>query len=560
MPGGYSFDHINTLKTIDLYYNGKFKTGAFDSRGRRKFFFNVVKPPCDVATKFIDLDTKDVILHSDRSGDELKVWLMQRKLKQWMKDEGFGKILNQIAHDYPKYGHVVVKIVGDDVKKVNLHNIRLDPTVECMEDSSFVYELHVMSPKEIDDMGWDTTELYARGEDSEYLVYECYEKSGKKWKRTIQADVFAKQKGGKYTNRSVEALINEEADYAQPLTIHTDTVKELPYRELKWENVPGRWLGLGFVEYLEDNQIATNEAENLERKGLALSALQLLQTRDDSVGGSNILTDAENGDIIKSETEITPIATEQRNLAAFNATRGRWDQNGDRKTFSFDISRGENLPSRTPLGVANISAGMVTSYFELKREQFGIFVTELIREDVIPSFQNQNSKEHILTFLGSDEELDKLDKTIIDAYVGNAIMKHANKTGFFPSRAQVLDAKIRAQEVLKKQKNRYVKVPENYYRDAKYTIDVNTTGEQFDTGAMSQSINLALQTLSGNPAIMQNKGTRTLYFKLLSMAGLSPIDLNVVSDDLDANPLPQGGSLSQPGQGQVGTLPVTNQV
>jgi len=44
------------------------------------------------------------------------------------------------------------------------------------------------------------------------------------------------------------------------------------------------------------------------------------------------------------------------------------------------------------------------------------------------------------------------------------------------------------------------------------------------------------------------------------MAGLSPIDLNVVSDDLDANPLPQGGSLSQPGQGQVGTLPVTNQV
>ena len=39
MPGGYGFDHVETLKTIDLYYNSKYKTGEYDSLGFRKFFF-----------------------------------------------------------------------------------------------------------------------------------------------------------------------------------------------------------------------------------------------------------------------------------------------------------------------------------------------------------------------------------------------------------------------------------------------------------------------------------------------------------------------------------------
>ena len=90
MPGGWRFNQSEELKTIDLYYNSQYKTGQYDLQGFRKFFYNIVKPVCDIATKFIDLDTRDIILTPEHSNDELRVFLLQRRLKQWLKDVDFG--------------------------------------------------------------------------------------------------------------------------------------------------------------------------------------------------------------------------------------------------------------------------------------------------------------------------------------------------------------------------------------------------------------------------------------------------------------------------------------
>jgi len=43
MPGNYYFDHADTIKTVDLYYNSKFKSGNVDRSGFRKYFFNIIK-------------------------------------------------------------------------------------------------------------------------------------------------------------------------------------------------------------------------------------------------------------------------------------------------------------------------------------------------------------------------------------------------------------------------------------------------------------------------------------------------------------------------------------
>ena len=40
MPGGWTFDHVDTLKFNHLYYYGKFSTGNRDSQGYYKFFDN----------------------------------------------------------------------------------------------------------------------------------------------------------------------------------------------------------------------------------------------------------------------------------------------------------------------------------------------------------------------------------------------------------------------------------------------------------------------------------------------------------------------------------------
>lgn len=551
MPGNYRYNHAETIRTIDLYYNSKYKTGQYDALGFRKFFYNIVKPACDIATKFIDLDTKDIILIPESPDSEMRVWFLQKKLKQKLKIDYFGVLLNEIAFDLPKYGSVVIRKHKKKWRKLNIQNLRMHPAAKSLEDSPFVYELMTMSRGEIDDMKWDKDaikELYSRCDDEEFIVYNCYHKSGDQWYHAVKADVFAYNKDGALL-RTTEADINDNSrTYLPAITLFEDETDEFPYREVHWERVPGRWLGYGFVEYLEENQIAINEAENLERSGLKFTSLKVYQTRDDAVGGSNILSNTQNGDIIKVDSEITALPMEERNLAAFNNTRSNWTANTERKTFTTDITTGANLPSRTPLGVANLQASFASSYFELKRENYGLFLKELVMDDLLPDCQKSSVKEHILVFSSSEPELDKLDQAIADILVGQAIMDKAEETGFFPSKEQRDDARRRVLSELQKKTNRYYQIPKDFYRDAKYTVDVNITGESVDNGTRSQIVQLALQIVGQNPGVLQNAPARSMLFYLLSLGGISPADLNLTAqpEQQPQQPVEQGGSLSSP--------------
>lgn len=562
MPGGYTFNHAKILQMVDLYYNSKYKTGAYDSLGLRKFFYNVVKPACDIATKFIDLDTKDIILIPEHNDDdnEFRVWIMQKKLKQWLKDTDFGSLLNDTGFNLPKYGTVVLKKSGyddDSWKRVNIQNLRMNPTVECLDYSEFVYELAVMSRTDIVKMKeWNSdavSELFNRGFDQSFVIYNCYDKTEKGWKRTIRGDLYSKRMKDGTISRSIESEINDKnRSYYGALELYSDDVDTLPYRELHWEKVPGRWLGFGFVEYLEENQIAINEAENLERKGLIFSSLQLWQTRDENVAGSNILSSAQNGDILKVDSEITKIDMAERNLSAFNNTRGNWTANTERKTFTTDITTGANLPSRTPLGVANLQASLASSYFELKRENFGLFLKELLLEDIIPDFADDTVNEHVITFLGSDEDLDRLDQMIVKLHVDNAVMDYALQHGYFPSQMERERVKGQIFEQIRKDRNRYLTVPRNAYTYVSYFVDITITGESVDNGAKSQVLQLALQILNSNPAILQNPVTKQIFVSLLSLGGISAEEIGINSASSQAAPqqgqapLQQGGSISAP--------------
>lgn len=559
MPGGWHFDTVETLKLIELYSNSQFATGNRDSKGMRKFFFQIIKDKVDIARKFIDLDTKDIIFMPE-DGNEEVVWLMERDFKRWIKDTNFAQFLNYVGFHYPHYGHVFAKRDKDGKwNVVQITNVRFDPSSPGFDTDNFFYEVHRMSLLDIEAMGWDTTELKTRPELSVYDVYECYDRTSRGWNRTFKVDLYAKVENGGIV-RAPEGAINDENTYAGAITVHADTVskKDFPYRELKWESVPGRRLGRGIAEILFDAQVRANEVANLKAKGLYFTSLHLYQTRDDKVGG-NVITSAENGDILKLESELTPVANEERNLAAFQAEEVRWDNLADKLTFSFDIARGENLPSRTPLGVANLSAGMVASYFELKRENFGIFIKNLILDDILPRFQKWSAKEHILTIQSSDAEIEHYDNAIAARMLNKRVTELVLKSGMLPNAEEIEAERQRILTEMKSNRNRYRKITEGFYDNAKYVLDVNITGEQVDTGVKSQSLNTVLQVVGSNPMILQNKATRSILFEMLSLAGISPVKLNLIAEQAEQSPMQmmQGGSISvpnaTPGMGQVET-------
>lgn len=547
LNGGWMFDTAEQIKTNFLYYYGKYTTGQYDPQGYRKFFYQQIKPACDVASKFIDLDTKDHLFVPTGDSDEVQVWMIEKRYRQYLKDKHFGQLMNRNTDLYP-LGHIVNKKSGGKWHSMDIANIRTNPGAEWLVESDFVYEPHLKSEHELRAEKWDDAaidELVARGPSDDYLVYECYDKIGKnKWTRTIKGDLYTTQTKNGSMNRSKAELLNHKAKFVPTIILLEDEVTKLPYREEKWEEVPGRWLGYGFPEYLEDNQIAENERENLERKGLAYKSLQIWQTRDDTVGGSNILTDAQNGDILKIDSELQPLTKDNSDLSAFNNTRANWKDNTERKTFTSDITTGANLPSRTPLGVANLQASLATSYFEQKREKLGLYYKFMALEDIIPDFQRDNFKEHILTLYEPDD-IERFDKMTAKAMVEQAVYEHATNTGFYPSQFARDEAEQRILRQLQTGRVRSTKVSEGYYKNAKYILDVVVTGESIDTGSKQQMAQLGIQTIGGNPGIVANPATRKLLFYLMNQGGLNLASVGIDEEDFaQAAQLQNAGSVA----------------
>ena len=151
---GYKFNQFQTLRRIELYYNSKFESGEFDHEGFKKYFYNIVRVPCQNATKEIDLDTKDIILRSEE-GNFLVAEIMSAEFKQWMKDNNFAKKLNEYADIVPKYGSVVVKKVKDELFTVDLKNLivayeplwAIGKTADSAVSSHQMHEMYIFIKK-----------------------------------------------------------------------------------------------------------------------------------------------------------------------------------------------------------------------------------------------------------------------------------------------------------------------------------------------------------------------------------------------------------------------------
>lgn len=567
MPGGYYHNLPATLKRITAYYNSEFLSGQYDELGQRKIFYNICKPPCDIATKFVDLDTKHIILHPEGAGLEYKLLLIQKKLKYWLKKVLFSVLLNQIGDDFPK-GHVVVKKskgkVGVKWDKVLIFNLRMHPGASSLENSPFAYELLEMTSKDIKKMGWngkDLEQVLASGKDS-HLIYECYElnqEKGKKWKRRFLTGLYRQKKDNIIVEQIETMYLKGKGEYLPSLVLHEDEVDKLPYRELKWEDVDGRWLGFGFVEYLFHDQIRVNEISYLKGKSLYLKALQIFITKDETLA-NNLIKDVDFGQVLHSYADLIQVRRDNVDLSAYNQEEERWNTSVRNKTFATDIARGDNLPASTPGILGRLQAGMTASYFERKRENYGLFVKSLLFEDVIPDFKKQFVGEHKLFVAKSDADYETLLNIVADAMLENKLNEYAKKYGTVPSWGEVQLKKINIEERLRGKRYLSFKMPKGYYDNIEYQLEIVITDESIDMGAKQSVYQFALATMAANPHILLSPASRTIFFKMIELTGQSPVEINLLKEAAErsaAQAMMQPAAAPQ--QGKVPQAPATEQ-
>lgn len=564
---GYTFNQKQTIERIYRFYNSKFQGSDIDAEGDKKYFYNIVRNPCKVTTKMIDFDTKDIKILTASGGNPLTTWYYEKDLKQWMKEQKFGKTLNRIFEELPIFGSVVIKVIGGKPHFVDLRNfIVYEASANDLDMANSIIEKHLYTPLEFkkigQKMGWrdvDKALEIHRGMNKPYIaVYERY------------GEIQETKRGNTtfpYKRIFVADVGNDETDNFGGVTLHggitlaEDTIEKHPYFEFHINKLSGRWLGVGIVETLFDIQIRQNEIANVSAKGTYWNALRVFQTRG-TFGGQSI-REFTNGHVIDNvESEITPVNFQDPNLAFFAQETAKWNAIRDENTLSYDVVQGERLPAGTPLGSAQIAASMAQSYFDQIRENIALDVKEFLYSVILPEFEKKNSVEHTLRLVG--EDLEKLRNIIINQSSNKKMMGFIKKNGKLPTKDQYEMMKAGVVEAEKQQKEKIISIPKEFYKNLKYKLDIVITGESKDTRTMTQVFFAALQAITADPTILQDPAKRKIFIKALENSGVNPEDIMPDTEPQDMNQMVSnmapvrgaGGGVSAPtplpqGQGMM---------
>jgi len=515
------------IELIDLYWVSKYRDGDLDASGFKKAFFNIVRKPTEIASKMIDLDTKDIRIIPEDGASEYPAWFFGRELKLWLKSqknkdgETFGQLLNKMVYFWPKYGHIVLKKAGNTIYLVPIQNLVYKASAKNILSSPFLIEKHIYTPEELKEKDWENVDKaidkYLDKNTGTITVYERF---------------------GEYKNSQYNYfIIPEKAEDGDILYYDTRDKKEL-YKELKWEEVPKRALGRGTVEKLFENQIVKNQDIGLERTGLRWTSKHIFWTRDETIA-KNLMTDIENGDLIIANSEIAPIAVEERNLAFYAQSHLKWDKNTNDLTFSHEPLSGERTPSGVTLGATVIQTRLAGQYFDQKREDLGMFL-----KDVLFDWVNKLMVQEF-----EPGELENLRGVLLTRRTNEAILEWIRRNKRIPTAEEYEIQRGIVAEMLKKEKE--IEIPEGFYENIKYKIDIVITSEQIDIAARLSTLQTVLPIIGSNPTILQDKRTKKIFFKLLDLAGISPLELGLEEEpQLEEVVMEQvaqrGGSIAAP--------------
>jgi len=562
---GYSFNQYQTIKKIHLYYNSKFVSGDVDSSGNKKIFFNVVKPPCKVASRFLNFDTKDIRLLANNANSEMAAFLLEKELKYWMKTNKVANIMNKIAAEAPIYGTVLLRKTKGGAKVQDLRYVFMDPTVETIQDSRFVDIEHNLTPsqmrKKIAD-GWDKdaveeaiSKFYTNKAPDSYVnsemmnqvvstpyikVLERFGEVPKSW----LTDNPSNEEGQEMVRavfivcgqNSIQLGGEQNSVYLGENGVTLFKSKwygEWPFKDFHYDKTPGRYLGIGVIEDLFPIQERVNELTNQKRTSMQISSMHIFQTQDKTVV-KNIMRDLVDGAVILAGPKggLTPLANEERNLPAFQSEENRYAKQVNDLTFAYDATRGEALPSSTPATNAIIQERSSSSVYMFKRENLGNMYRDFFNDEVIPQAIKELTPEHIMHFIGGPEELAKLDNLFADNIVKTRGIEQMLSGKYVEP--EEMKQKVLA-EIKKKGGNRFIIIKKGFYKNADIDFDINTQNEQEDMPLVTSNLFTVITTLAKSPGLLQDPVLKTLIYEWAEKSGISPLKLEAASNLKEQN-------------------------
>lgn len=586
---GLTFSQYRTIKKIHKYYNSHYDLGDYEVVNgvqRKKVFFNINKWRCDVSTKMLDIDVKDFLLISENPATELNVYLLEKEMKYWLKKHKLGKVLNEVVRKLPVYGSCVLKKTKSGAEVVDLRHFYIDQAAESLKTSRYIIQKHLMTPAQLRKMkgvwnnvdqvienctnyvatGYDADQAFVAQVGSPYA--EIFERYAEVPASYLTNDGYLGKDNDEYVMaRFIVAGVDQverndkgEITGENGIVLFSEKVSELPFKEVHYNKTEGRWLGIGVVEDCFEDQRRVNEIRDQEAKAMELSSMILLQTKDDLIQ-KNALADLENGDIVRVRSELTQVNMTAQ-TGEFNSAANAYEQHADRMTFSYDVIRGETpAASATATSVIN-QAQQASSVFDYKRENIGLFIQEFITDLVFPELAKKLNTPHVFRFAASVDEMNRMRDKAIDGYIRQQILAGKMEVPTAGEIDLIRDAMRR--QYMKAGNQMWIDVEKDFFQNLDYEVSLEITGESKNVQTQLTNLGIVLGELGKNPQLLQNPVLKKVFFKQMSLMGMSPSELDVADSQLQQNPMagvPQKMGQSMPAmdtntQPQPATQPV----
>lgn len=521
---GLYFSQPQTIKKIEYYWDSKYIQGQRDEIGRIKPFYNITKFRVNVATRATDLDIKDIRVYSDNPSDRVRSMLINHEFKNWAKEANLAKVLNDFGKTRAKYGGVLLKKVEKNGElKLDIVEWKNVITDQTNIQGSPIIELHYMTPAELSSKKdvWNNVDKVIKG----YTDKQTKKDKGVKKICVMEAHgkfpESALKEGGSQTKfKQMHFIVS--GDYV----LFEEEEKASPYKYLAWDNVAGRGLGVGIVEDGFEAQMWINDAIIAEKNVMDLAGKVYIKTNATSLG-QNILTDSDNGQIfeLKDGEDMNLLNLVPNSLPQFQNLVEKWNTQYERATNTFEAVTGETLPANTPLGSVAIQSAQASSFFDYRREEAGIFWTEVIMDWIIPILIKKINKEHILSSDFSPNELKAIDKSFSTYHANTQIKKAILEGNIMTQEAYDQVFQFYTELIQEDGKRRYIDIPKGYFSDFENKLTVDMTGETRNKQTTLQTLDNVLAKISANPMLLQDPNMANLLNEILEVSGINFIPI-----------------------------------
>jgi hypothetical protein len=122
------------------------------------------------------------------------------------------------------------------------------------------------------------------------------------------------------------------------------------------------------------------------------------------------------------------------------------------------------------------------------------------------------------------EDLDKLNSLIIDQKVNNELFSYMDREKSLPTKEYMDLVRSAEGEKVRQQKEKLVKIPEEFYKDLRYKLDIVITGQYRDTAIESQTLLALIQASTTDPMLAQVIDRKKLVNAWLEAGGINPVD------------------------------------